>query len=383
MTDIRARPKVALTIGDRDWWGWTSADIVQTMDAVTGSFSIGLTERWEGSPPGSSTRGEPPEISPGAACAVSVDGEPLITGYIDVVAPTYSAIEHGVTISGRDRTGDLVDCSAAVEPGEWHDIALAPLVAAIAKPFGINVYPDSGLDLGAKFPRFRVQPGETAWAAIERATRARAVLAVATPDGHLGLTRAQSRAGGNPPAIILGGDKATPVKATGTFEAQDRFSRYRILAQQGGEAGGPEDRAHVVATAEDPGVKRYRPLVIVASDRLDGAAKAAVQWEANVRRGRSRRAAYTIAGWRDDAGRLWRPNTIVRVTDKWLRINHDLLIVSVRLTIGEDQVETDLELADPSAYLREPPDPSREEATGRKKKKSTDELEQELRELGW
>jgi hypothetical protein len=66
-----------------------------------------------------------------------------------------------------------------------------------------------------------------------------------------------------------------------------------------------------------------------------------------------------------------------------LRINHDLLLVSVRLTIAEDSVEADLELAAPSAYLREPPDPSRDEATGRKKKKSADALEQELRELGW
>ena len=273
-------------------------------------------------------------LPPAPPAPYRVDGEPLISGYIDVVSPHYSADEHGINISGRDRTGDLVDCSADVEPGEWHDIGIDALVANLTRPFGIRVYPDSGLDLGAKFARFRIQAGETAWAAIERATRARALLAVATPDGHFGLTRARTRAGADsPPAVILGGDKATPVKATGTFEAQERYRNYRILAQQGGEAGTAEDRAHVVAIAEDTEVKRYRPLTIVAGDQLDNAAALAqVRWEANVRRGRARRASYTIAGWRDDRGRLWRPNTIVKVKDDWLRIDHELLLVSVRLT---------------------------------------------------
>ena len=181
---------------------------------------------------------------------------------------------------------------------------MAALVASITKPFGINVYPDDGLDLGPAFPRFRVQAGETAWAAIERATRARALLAVATADGHLALTRAKTQPGNDsPPAIILGGKKATPVKATGTFEAHERYRNYRILAQRAGEAGSAEDRAHVVATAEDTEVKRYRPLTIVAGDQLDGAAALTqVRWEANVRRGRARRASYTIAGATTAAG---------------------------------------------------------------------------------
>ena len=54
----------------------------------------------------------------------------------------------------------------------------------------------------------------------------------------------------------------------------------------------------------------------------------------------------------------------------------------MRLTINEEAVETDLDLADPSAYLREPPDPEREEATGKKAKKST-EVDRQLREMGW
>lgn len=335
-------------IGGDAWVGWTYADIVTTMDAGSGSFSIGLTERWEdaGSRP----------IAAGDSCRLTIDDEPVISGYIDVVQPFYGADDVGVNVSGRDRTGDLADCSA--DEGEWHDVGLAELVAAIARPFGIRVYREA--DTGVRFPRFRIQPGETAWSAIERACRARAVLAVAAGDGNIALIRAATEKADDPApvSIILGGARGTVARATGTFTANDRYSRYRILAQQGGVIGSPEDRAHVIADADDGGVDRYRPLTIVADDRLDAAAALAqVRWEANVRRGRSVRASYTIPGWRDDYGRLWRPNTRVRVEDRILAINHELLIVSVRQTIRNDAFETDLELAEPSAYLPPPPPP--------------------------
>lgn len=354
--DPQPRPAIALVIGERQWLGWTYADIVATMDAVSGSFSIGVTDRWSGA-------ARPRPIAPGDACRLTIDGEPVIDGSIDVVQPFYDAHEHGVNITGRDRTGDLADCSA--DDGEWHDIELAALVAAIARPFGIKVYREA--DTGARFRRFRIQPGETAWEAIDRATRARALLAVASGDGNLALIRARiDPEGTTPPVkIILGSAKGNALRASGTFDAHERHSRYRLLAQQGGAFGAPEDRAHVVAEAADPGVRRYRPLTLVARDQLDAAAALAqVRWEANVRRGRALRASYTLVGWRDDLGRLWRPNTRVRVEDPWLAIDHELLVASVRLSIHpEEGILTDLELVESMAYLPEPAQPEPSEAT--------------------
>src|SRR5512134_2299935 len=101
-----------------------------TMEAVAGQFTIGTTDRWPGQ---ASYR----PISPGDACTVALDGEPVITGYIDVVMPFYTHTEHSFNVTGRDKTGDIVDC--APEGVEWKGLTLPQLVSAIADPFGIPV----------------------------------------------------------------------------------------------------------------------------------------------------------------------------------------------------------------------------------------------------
>jgi prophage tail gpP-like protein len=103
---------------------------------------------------------------------VAVGGQALIEGFVDAVEPSCDATSHGVRVSGRDSAGDLVDCSA--EPGEWHGQPLSQLVSAIGAPFGLRVSAETSLD--APFERFRIQEGETAWAAIERACQMRGVL---------------------------------------------------------------------------------------------------------------------------------------------------------------------------------------------------------------
>ena len=117
----------------------------------------------------------------------------VITGYVDDVSPAYSATGHDVTVDGRDATsqGDLVDCSAIHQPGEWRvSGTLEAIVTILAKPFGIPVKAEC--DTGTAFRKFRIEEGETAFEAIERACRMRAVLAAGDGKGGLRIIRAGS-----------------------------------------------------------------------------------------------------------------------------------------------------------------------------------------------
>ncbi len=61
--------------------------------------------------------------------------------------------------------------------------------------------------------------------------------------------------------------------------------------------------------------------------------------------------SYTLQGWRDPKGALWRPNALVKVEDPWLGIERDLLIVSAAFTLSETGGSTtELELAPKEAY---------------------------------
>jgi prophage tail gpP-like protein len=315
--------KITLKVGGRIHEGWTSVEVNRSLETIAGSFSLGVTERY----PGLQARFA---IAPGMGCSLAIGGETVITGHIDDVEPSYDSGAHAIAFRGRDATGDLVDCSALVEGGgRWMGQGLETIAAAICKPFGIPVSVKASL--GQPLREFHLQTGETAFEAIERMAKAYGVLPVSNGLGGLVFTRAGS--GGAQSALTLGGNI---LKARGMFSHKDRFSRYIVLAQAAGDDYvDPSITVGGHGEATDPGVGRYRPLIIVADmPDLNANYQRRAQWEASVRAGRARKSSISVQGWRDDAGRLYRPNTMVKVDDDFTGIHDTLLISGVKLSLS-------------------------------------------------
>ena len=133
---------------------------------------------------------EPGETTPrviraGDRCQVALGNHLVITGWVDEAAVEYDSASHVVSVRGRDTTGDLVDCSAATEPGEWRDARLEEIATALCQPFDIRVTVGDGIDTGEPFARFRIEEGESVFEAIDRACRFRAVLPQSDGTGGL------------------------------------------------------------------------------------------------------------------------------------------------------------------------------------------------------
>jgi prophage tail gpP-like protein len=207
----------------------------------------------------------------------------------------YDDAAHDVSVAGRDKAADLWDCAASVDgPFEFSGLSLLEIAQRLASPYGVEVRAEASV--GAAFPRFGIQPGETAWDAIERGARQRAVLPVADGLGGLLLTRAgTSRAAGS---IELG---RNTLKSDASFSHRDRFSKTVALGQA--ERGQDDDHFGPRGTATDPEIKRYRPKVITGETQGTGVTlQQRAEWEQRVATGRSRRVTYSLAGWQDDGG---------------------------------------------------------------------------------
>lgn len=329
--------EVLLEVDGREHGGWKTIQITRSLETISGTFELGVSELWPGSPLRR-------EVGPGARCTVYVAGEPVITGWVDDVKPAYDAGDHSVSISGRDATGDLVDCAAVHKPGVWHGRTLEEIAAELCRPFGIAVRAEVAT---APFPDFKLQEGETVFESLERGARQRAVLLVS--DGLGGLLIARRGRSQVLTPLVLG---QNVIAATGSFSFRDRFSDYTVKGQQRGTDDVYGDAAaQVKGTATDPGIARYRPFVVIAEQQASlVSARDRAQWEANFRAARARKATYTVRGWRSESG-LWRPNQIVRVHDEWIAIATELLIsgVTFRLDDGSGEL-ADLEVVLPEAY---------------------------------
>lgn len=338
---------VRLTVGGREYAGWTNISITRSIEAISGRFSLGLTERW----PGQATVWP---IRPGTECAVSIGGEPVITGMVDSASPSFDASQHSVQVQGRDRTGQMVDCSAVHSPGEWVNIKLSRLATLLATPFGISVRSEA--ETGAAFPVFKLQPGETAFEALDRACRMRGVLPISDGVGGLVLTKPGQ---GRCSTTLIQGQNVK--SASLQNDITDRFRTYIVRGNQPStDYLAPEQAAAVEARATDAGAPAGRTLIVISESAVDiASARKRAQWEATVRAARAVSVSVTVQGWRQGSGDLWPINALVNVGLPWLRVSGQMLISELTYSLDESGgTQTQMTLRRKDAFFPQPEAPA-------------------------
>ena len=336
---------IRLRVNGRTFSGWTSIAVTRSIEAAAGAFDLGVTARYPGAE-------NPIQIRPGSACSVWIGDDRVLTGFVDAISGDYDSTTLSRTVSGRSATGDLVDCSAVASPGKWAGVTVEAIAAALAAPYGVAVVVDPGVSTGGPVAKHRLEFGETVIESIERLAVSRGLLVTDDAAGRLVLTRAGSRRTATP--LEYG---SNILKGNARFDASGVFAEYRAKGQR---SGNDQDFgavvAEVVGTATDPDVTGRPRILILPGDKTmtTADAQARASYEAATRAGRSIEAQYTVAGWRDAAGDLWAPNTLIEVRDPVLGIAGEMLIVEVVLSLDDGGTLAALKVAPAAGYRADP-----------------------------
>lgn len=331
---------VELAIAGRLYAGWKQVSVTRALDQLSGSFQLTLANK-------ARTDGQAFPIVAGDACQLRIAGETVIDGWVEFVGPSIEGEAHDIAVQGRDRTCDLVDCSAIHKPGSWKAAKLEAIASELAQPFGISV--SAKVSTGAAIKAFALQQGETVWAAIERLLRFRGLLMQTTATGDLEIVKPDV---GAPVAVLELGRNIKSISSS--FDGRDRFSKYVVK----GQAAGDDDAngktvSQIRSEASDAGVNRYRPLLIVAEEQGNGATlKARAAYEAGVRAGRAVCATIVVPGWRTaPGGSLWRQNVRVRVKAPAAQLpNSTMLVTAVTFTKDAGGTTAQLTVMPPEAW---------------------------------
>lgn len=325
--------------------GWKTASISRSIERGPHSFNLQLSEVWN-----TGTTITRKAIQRGMTLQAYVNDDLLLNGYIYGLEPSYDAQNHTITVRGRSRLGDIVDCSTTGQ--SFSGQSLQQICQALCKPFNISVLvdPSARAAAGQVFIKSkRLDVGEPIWEFLEELARIRAVLLTSNVNGDLVITRAGK--GYADVALELGKNVNT---ASGTFSDEALFSEYTVTAQQANEPGGlfgGEDTVLPMATTLGTG--RYRPMAFAADEDMDLAGcKTRAEWQRNVHEGRSQSVVYNVSGWRQKPdGRVWIPNELVTVNDPyqgWL--NQERLIVESRLMLNDQGRRTELRVMPKGAF---------------------------------
>ena len=323
-------------VNNKIYEGFKDIRLSRSLTSLTGSFEIVLVDKWM-------TEKKDFELKPGLEIACKIGKKPVYKGYIDKFEIKLGASSRNLTISGRDKTGDLVDCSH-IGRNEFNNMKLEAIARELVKPFGIDVIIFAST--GDPFTKFTITQGDSVFQALEKLAKQRNLLLTSSPEGNLvfekkGIIRSSTE-------LIEG---INIKSAAISLDNTERFSQYQVKSQAIGILGEPTDSTQAKGTATDEGIDRYRPLVILNENQGDGkTAQQRAQWEASLRSAKACTVNVVTVGWTQRLGELWATNQVVHIDCRSIGIKQDMLISKVNFELSPNGKITELELIRPDAF---------------------------------
>ncbi len=308
---------VSLVISGQSLTGWQSIRIGVSCEKIPSDFDVMMTERNPDS-------GSLVDIPAGAPCQVMIGGDLVVTGYVDRRIASIGPRDHEVRVQGRGKCEDLVDCSVTPDILNGMQVttsSLLDLAQKITKPFGVpprmlttssltgNNVPVAAPNGGAPLT-FNANLQETPYEILEEVARYAGVLLYEGTDGNLIIANVGTS------TMASGFAQGVNVQTAVALNSMDeRFSEYWPMLMSTMFFGQEGVGGVTYPKVFDPGVPRFRPLVIVSEQVVGDAHFAEIRalWEMKRRWGRSQVVQVTCDSWRDSAGRLWAPNAFAPI----------------------------------------------------------------------
>lgn len=336
---------VELKVDGKIFSGWTSVTVNRSIETMAGYFDLGVNVQ---------TSTDLSSLAPGKPFTLSIDGQTVITGYTDGRRRQMGADSMKITIAGRDKTADLIDCAAIYKGGQWKKRTLEQIARDLCQPYGVAVrWELTDAESAAPFSSFTLDHSETVYEALGRAARARGVLITSNAAGDLVFTRADES---HSDRLVLGENL---LSVDFDEDYRDRFSEYTVKGhgRSNGKVGDTVDARTIASqkgTATDSAITRYRPMIILADSKIDAqSATARALREQRRRLAKSVTFEAQLDGWTRSNGQIWMPNILAEIDASKFAIQTGPLLVSkVVLTLDDREgVKTTLTLAPRGGFL--------------------------------
>lgn len=329
--------EVALLIDGKRFRFWTSIKLTRSIDNMD---TVDIAAPFE---PNLASFKETFRPFSFKSIEITVGGEPLFKGTMISVIPTLGDSKT-IQVSAYSTPGVLNDCTAPASayPLEYNNQNLQAITNAAIKPFGLSAVFEA--EPGAVFERVAINPGQKLLDFISDLARQRNLVISSTERGEL-LFR-KSIESGIPVAKLRQGESPV-VSVSPTFNPQDYYSHVTgIEPIVVGLAG------DVFTVKNGKLTNLLRPFTFQAQDSESGTLKDAVEAKAGRMFGNMVSYKVALNTWRDPAGDLWQPNTLVNLQSNNAMIYepYNLVIRSVEFSRDENSQTATLDLVIPGSF---------------------------------
>ena len=332
---------VSLTIDGEVFSGWLSVSIASNIRSLARTFELQTTRSLKD---GARVQ----SITPGKEVIVKIGEDVVATGFVTSVAMQYNGSNIAITVSGASKTSNLEDCTIpADKPRQYANRTVAEVLTTLCNYFGIEVIDEVG---AIQRSDFNAGVAETVRQSIVKLLKTRAVLASDDELGRLIISNVANAADATD-ALEVG---KNVLSASRKRDIRNRFYTYAAVGQQTNPLSENATSPELVRTATDETFSRTERT---KTFQLPGNATAQKlqSWICLVRdqavASSDQVFEYTVCGWRQSNGDLWKKNTYVAVKDDVLGIKKRLLISSAKYQLSANGMTTTLTVEPADAFL--------------------------------
>lgn len=309
-------------------------------------------------------------IKLGSKVRATINGKPVLTGWVEAISPSVDAGSHSVDIQGRDVTGDIIDSTLNAGSVELvPPVTLADIINKVQSVVGTRLKVVNNVQgLSAYTPEEIVscKAGDGAFAFLEKFARTRQVLLNTDGAGNITISRNSKERLEFSLVNRKDGIGNNVLSSSAKYDNSQRFNRYLVVSQSnlvGSNEYGIPNLDDLIATISAPvidsEIRSSRVLYLISEKNASsGQAKDRAIWECNVRKARSRTYSakvdgVTVPGTTDP----FPVNRLVQVYDEDAGISATMLIKSVSFSVSPSGEETSLELINKDSYTLETSEP--------------------------
>lgn len=355
-----------LEINGVQYTNFTSASCQLRLDALSNDFSFSAV----------APDGQPLPFKGGDECKVIVNNETVLTGYIEIIGVDYDGENHIVTVSGRDKTADLLDSTLDdFDDVRGDGLTLKALIEKVIAKLGLSIQVIDEVNPKAFSITEDIaapEPGGNSFEFIEQYARKRQVLLTSNADGNIVISSNSGVTAVGAVQHIIGADDNNVISSSFSYDTTGRYNNYRMSSGLNPTAlnfAGDTDLASLVNQGGgvfDDEIRKGRQLVLISETPYsDGDCEKRANWEADVRKARGLLYSAVVPDFTADGENLWSINKLYQVVDDFVGKIEPMLCNSVMFTFDIDNgSNTTLGFVGQKAYtLFIEPDPYAEVAT--------------------
>lgn len=353
---------IQIEVNGKKYDGFTGANVTSSLRELSRSFTLDAV----------SNQAEHVPFKREDSCKIFIDGELFLTGFIERITTDGNSTQHKISISGRDKLGDLVDNTFNVINDLKPEVTLKQCLEHAIAHFGIKAKVID--DVGGEFIEFyghknwsdgfdgKIAPelklfssaedliaAEVGGSAIEycrNLAMKRQSLIVADPESNLVITRAT---GEEIEAQIIHKKQNNTNNVlsytftddgTGLFGTYINISQASVAAKNDSGAVSAGNIVNSKGSATDASIRATRQMVFTAEvSSSSGEAVNRSEWEMIKRKAQGRNYLCNVDGYRNQTGQLWKVGTIIPVDDEFATqggLKEKMLVDKVTFTLDKD-----------------------------------------------